>query len=116
MALVKTMAQSRVEQYLAATAKSRTITKPQMIDGETKAHYAWRVLSSSLKPAMEIMKKANLQDIVVTHGIVHVRRLNHPKVITDVLYNKNTKASVSPLLIRIGNCLQVYYITLRSCE
>lgn len=94
MALIKTTAQSRVEQYLAKTAKSRTITKPQMIDGETKAHYSWRVLSNSLKAATEIMKKANSQDIIVTHGIVHVRRLNHPKVITDVLYNKNTKVSV----------------------
>lgn|SRR6218665_609489 len=99
MALVKTTAQSRVEQYLAATAKSKAIAKPLMRDGESKAHYAWRVLSNSLKPAMEIMKKANSQDIIVTHGIVHVRRLNHPKVITDVLYNKNTKASVSRCLL-----------------
>lgn len=91
MELTLSTAQSRVEQYLASASKSRRVIKPEAVDGETKSQYAWRLLRGSLKAATEIVRQADSQDIAIAHGLVYSRKLNHPKVITDVLYNKNTR-------------------------
>lgn len=109
-----TTAQSRVEQYLAAVSKSRTVIKPETVEDETRSNYAWRLLRGSLKAATEILRQADSQDVAIAHGLVYSRKLNHPKVITDFLYNKNTREYIS----LDGERIRIFEIDgrLKSCS
>ena len=68
-------------------------SKPEMMEGETKAEYGWRLIRTSVRDVIDIVKSADAKDVVVSHGVHHSRRLNHSQSITQMAYNKNSKVS-----------------------
>ena len=84
-------AQSRVEEYLRAESRLSTITKPEQESDETKGQYCWRLVRNCVRHAVDLMKKSDWKDIIITHGMEHIRKLNHEQKVQGMVHNKNTQ-------------------------
>lgn len=74
------------------------IEKLPQRDNEKKGAYYWRIIRHSVCHAIDVLKKADIKDAIVRHGVHHRRCLNHTEDIVDLIYNKIDKVSV--LIIR----------------
>ena len=96
-------AQSRVEEYIRAESRLSSVDKPKPYENETKASYGWRLIRQSVRLAVNLVKKADVRDMVIIHGIQHGRKLTHPNPIEEMVVNKKTKVCSS-------NSVQVYMV------
>jgi hypothetical protein len=84
-------AQSRVEDYIRDESRLSSVDKPKPFENESKASYGWRLIRQSVRQAIDLVKKADIQDMVICHGIQHSRKLNHPHPIEEMVVNKKSK-------------------------
>lgn len=66
------------------------LVKPDRASDETKAHYEWRVLRTLLHEAVHLVKRAEINELAVVHGIHFLRRVNHNEPLKQVLYVNET--------------------------
>jgi hypothetical protein len=66
------------------------LVKPDRASDETQAHYEWRILRTLLREAVHLVKKAELNELAVVHGIHFLRRVSHNEPLQQVLYMKET--------------------------
>ncbi|CAD5122796.1 DgyrCDS11202 [Dimorphilus gyrociliatus] len=64
------------------------IDKLPQRDNEKKGSYYWRIIRHSVCHAIDVLKKADVKDAIVRHGVHHRRCLNHSEDITRLIYNK----------------------------
>ena len=70
------------------------LAKPEQLEGETKAQYAWRLIRTSVRETIDLCAQADAKDIVITHGMHHLRALNHMEKLHQIVYNKTKKVRV----------------------
>ena len=105
----------------AASAYTRTesclstLSKPEQDDNEPKSKYFWRLIRHCVKEAVDLTKIADTKTLIVSHGLHHNRRLNHPKQLRHVVINKATKVGINNSYIEISflplllmNCLMQF--------
>ncbi|XP_033754622.1 WD repeat-containing protein 97-like isoform X2 [Pecten maximus] len=62
---------------------------------KNKALAHWSILRNSIRRTIVAVTQADNKDRVISHGIHHMRKMNHPGVIKSVLYIADTKEYVT---------------------
>lgn len=56
-----------------------------------KARNNWTRLRSSIRNTIEAVTESDVKEVVVSHGIHHVRKINHNNKISDLLFMPDKK-------------------------
>ncbi|XP_071957525.1 WD repeat-containing protein 97-like isoform X2 [Antedon mediterranea] len=65
--------------------------RPGQRDNETTAQFLWRKLRESIRNTIREITKSDARDVEVTHGVHHLRKINHVNKIQHVLFNPQTQ-------------------------
>ena len=86
-------ANAKVEGMMRNESRLSHFSKPEQEESENKAQYSWRLIRHCVRNAIDLVNKADIKDMVVSHGVHQNRRLNHAEPLNQILYNKRTKVS-----------------------
>ena len=87
-------ASSKVEEMMRAESRMSHFSKPEQEENENKGQYAWRLIRHCVKNAIDLVNKADIKDMVISHGVHQNRRLNHVNPVNQILHNKKTKVVI----------------------
>ncbi|CAH1779292.1 unnamed protein product [Owenia fusiformis] len=62
---------------------------------QTKVRGYWKLLQNSIHNATKLVTKADIKDILISHGVHHGRKLNHVNEIKQVIQNPKTKEFIT---------------------
>ena len=86
-------ASAKVEEMMRNESRISHFSKPEQEENENKAQYAWRLIRNCVRNAIDLVNKADVKDLIISHGVHQSRRLNHAEPLNQILYNKKTKES-----------------------
>ena len=88
-------AQINSEYFMRAESRLSQLPKPEAIEDESHAKYAWRVIRHCVRDAIDLTLKADLHSVTVNHGIQASRKIAHAQPVYQMTNNKLTKVGLS---------------------
>ena len=58
-----------------------------------KARHHWSLLRNSIRNTVQAVQEADIKSVVISHGIHHLRKLNHETRLKQVMYIKELNVS-----------------------
>ena len=58
-----------------------------------KARYHWSLLRNTIRHTVQAVQEADVKSVVISHGIHHLRKLNHDTKLKQVMFIKELNVS-----------------------
>ena len=62
--------------------------------GGTKPHHQWRILRTSLKQAVDLVKQSEVNEISIVHGLHHARHFSQMGSLRHAVYLSDKRVSI----------------------
>ena len=59
-----------------------------------KARHNWSLLRNSIRNTVQAVREADIKSVVISHGIHHLRKLNHETKLKQVMFIKELNVSI----------------------